>query len=172
MPRAGLEPALCALNRTNRRHSVHISWFRLSGAGRFGGLWATPLALRPKVLKSVLGRRLVRRGRDPDGAHRALLAVEMPAQTHRGSSPARRLTRARSLAWLHRYWSSAIRPHARPSRSPARHEPSFPQTVTQKDSAMTDSAELVQPQAVFTPVAVSNDMDSYVVYLGRPSSAE
>jgi hypothetical protein len=76
VPRAGLEPALCALNRTNRRHSVHISWFRLSGAGRFGGLWATPLALRPKVLKSVLGRRLVRRGRDPDGAHRALLAVE------------------------------------------------------------------------------------------------
>ena len=37
---------------------------------------------------------------------------------------------------------------------------------------MTDSAELVQPQAVFAPVAVSNDMDSYVVYLGRPSSAE
>lgn len=37
---------------------------------------------------------------------------------------------------------------------------------------MTDSVELVQPRAVFAPVAGSADADPYWVYLGRLSSAE
>jgi integrase len=37
---------------------------------------------------------------------------------------------------------------------------------------MTDAAELVHRQALFAPVAVSADMDPYLVYLGRLSSAE